>query len=170
MDTRQIASILHSCPTMSRVFRGVFPLDKIKSERGGSGIYVCNTHPSNKPGEHWIVIAISPETCGGEYFDSFGVPPQQQEFSDFLNKNTTSSSWMYNRERVQHPLSTVCGHYCVLYALNFARNRSMEHFLALFDSKNCFENDIIVHEYVKSAFGVNVPLIDVNMIANQIGY
>ncbi len=171
MDTRQIASILHSCPTTNSIFRGVFPLDKIKSEHGSSGIYVCNTHPSNKPGEHWIVIVISPNGGGGEYFDSFGLPPQHQEFSDFLNKNTSSSStWLYNHERVQHPLSTVCGHYCVLYALNFARNRNMEQFIALFDKKNCFENDIIVHEYVNSAFGVNVPLIDVNMIVNQLGY
>lgn len=171
MDTRQIDNILRYSPITSKVFRGVFSVDNIKSQQG-PGIYVCNTDPSDRPGKHWIVIGIPPENSDRvvEYFDSFGFPPQQQEFVDFLNNNTTSSSsWIYNTERIQHPLSTVCGHYCVLYAFNFAQNKSMAHFIARFDTKKVFENDIMVHE--RGMFArMDIPLIDVNMIVNQLGY
>ncbi len=160
MDTRQIASILHSCAATRRVFNGVFPVDRINSR--GPGLYVCNTDPSQQPGEHWVVMAIS-QNGRGEYFDSFGLPPQKEEFSQFLKKNT--STWTYNNQCIQHPLSTVCGHYCVLYALNYAKGRSMEYLLSKFDT-NLLENDSVVHEYVNSAFGVTVPLIDVDMFVN----
>ncbi len=159
MDTRQIASILYSRSATQSIFRGVYPLDRI-NQCQGQGVYVCNTDPSDKPGQHWVTIAIS-EDGSGEYFDSFGLPPQQEEFSQFLNKNT--STWTYNSGCLQHPLSTVCGHYCVLYVLNYAKGRSLDHLLAKFD-KNLLENDYVVHEYVNSAFGVNV------LIVNQFGY
>ena len=97
MDTSQIASILLSHPATSQVFRGVFPVDRLQSSRCGAaaGLYVCNTDPSDRPGQHWIVIAIAENARGfrhGEYFDSFGLPPLQPEFVKFLDKNTSSSS------------------------------------------------------------------------------
>ena len=165
MDTRQIASILLSHNQTQRVFRGVYSLDHI-NQCHGQGVYVCNTDPSDMPGQHWITVAIR-EDGSGEYFDSFGLPPQKEEFAKFLNKETRQ--WTYNAECLQHPLSTVCGHYCVLYVLNYAKGRNLDHLLSKFD-KNYLENDYVVHEYVSSAFGVNVPLLDVDMIVNQFGY
>ena len=94
MDTKQIVSILNSCTTTKRVFRGVYPLDHIKQGHG-PGVYICNTDPSDMPGEHWIVIALS-EDGTGEYFDSFGLPPLKPEFLKFLNKE--SHQWTYNSE------------------------------------------------------------------------
>ena len=49
----------------------------------GSGVYICNTDPSDIPGQHWIAIALS-KAGVGEYFDSVGLPPLKQEFSTFL--------------------------------------------------------------------------------------
>ena len=129
MDTGQIASILVSDSRTRRVFRGVYPLDRI-NQCHGQGVYVCNTDPSDMPGQHWITIAVR-EDGSGEYFDSFGLPPQKQEFAKFLNKETRQ--WTYNAECLQHPLSTVCGHYCVLYVLNYAKGRNLDHLLSKFD-------------------------------------
>ena len=165
MDTRQISSILSFCPLTKQNFRGVFPVDLI-NQNNEPGLYVCNTDPSHMPGQHWIVISISKNYIG-EYFDSFGFPPQKIEFLNFLNRNT--QRWTYNKKVLQHPFSTVCGHYCVLYALNYSKGLSLEYFSTLFN-KNLYENDIVVHEYVKSKFGVDVPLIDVDIIVNQLGY
>lgn len=165
MDSKQISSILQSCPTTSKDFRGVFPLDYLNKYQG-PGVYVCNTDPSHLPGQHWVVIAVSPYQKG-EYFDSFGLQPQKAEFLHFLKKNT--DLWTYNRKTIQHPFSTVCGHYCVLYALNFSKGLSMNHLLSHFN-ENLYENDSIVHDYVKSTFGIDVPLVDLDIVANQIGY
>ena len=165
MDTRQITSILNSCNTTKKIFRGVYPLDHI-NECHGSGVYICNTDPSDMPGQHWIAIALS-EDGEGEYFDSFGLPPLKQEFSTFLNKE--ARQWTYNSECLQHPLSTVCGQYCVLYVFNYAKGRNLNYFLSKFD-KNLLENDYFVHDYVNSAFGLDIPLLDVDMIVNQFGY
>ena len=164
MDSRQISNILHLCPVTKNDFRGVFPLDYI-TQSHGPGLYVCNTDPSNLPGQHWIVISVSNDR-EGEYFDSFGLAPQKEEFLHFLNKNT--DRWNYNKKPLQHPFSTVCGHYCILYALNFSKGMSMNNFLALFN-KNLYENDIVVHDYVKTTFGIDVPLVDLDIIVNQIG-
>ena len=165
MDSRQLTCILRSGEYTSKVFRGVYALNRINLCQG-PGLYICNTHPSHLPGEHWIAIGIY-ENNTGEYFDSFGLPPMKEEFLDFLNKNT--DDWTYNKQCIQHPLSTVCGHYCLIYGLYYARGLSMSKMLYVFD-EDLFNNDIIVHDFVCSTFNVNAPLIDVDMIVNQIGY
>jgi len=35
-------------------------------------LLVCNTDPSHRLGEHWVVIYVDDEGRYGEYFDSFG--------------------------------------------------------------------------------------------------
>ena len=91
----------------------------------------------------------------------------KEEFLDFLDKNT--DDWTYNKRCIQHPLSTVCGHYCLMYGLLFARGKPMTELLAIFN-ENLFNNDIVVHDVVCTVYDVNAPLIDINMIVNQIGY
>ena len=164
MDTRQITAILKGCKVTSSVFKGVYALDFVKHCHG-PGVYVCNTQPSSMPGEHWIVLCVTNDNKA-EYFDSFGFPPMKREFKQFLAK---TSDWSYNEDAIQHPLSTVCGHYCVLYAINFAKNRSIDEFMSMFGG-DVLENDKLVHDYVSSTFNIDVPLIDVNMITNQLGY
>ena len=56
-----------------------------------------------------------------------------------------------------------------IYAINFAKNRSIGDFMSMFGG-DALENDILVHDYVSSTFNIDVPLIDVNMITNQLGY
>lgn len=164
MNTIQITNILQRCKPTAKVFKGVFPLDLLNTAQG-PGVYVCNTHPSSMPGEHWVVICITKENIG-HYFDSFGLPPMKKEFRDFLAR---TRQWTFNKKPIQHPLSTVCGHYCVLYCINFAKNRTLDDFLLMF-GRNPFENDRYVHEYVSSTFNVHTRLIDVNIITNQFGY
>jgi len=55
-----------------RRFDGVVAADRLPNE---PRLLVCNTDPSYRPGEHWIVIYVDDEGRYGEYFDSFGRPP-----------------------------------------------------------------------------------------------
>ena len=44
--------------------------------------FVCNTHDSDQPGEHWIVMYI--DECG-DYLDPYGLEPEHTEFTNFIN-------------------------------------------------------------------------------------
>ena len=67
-------------------FRGVFASDELPICALTSSLYVCNTDPSTKGGEHWIVIYFD-EKRRAEYFDSFGMHPTVSEFEEFMTKN-----------------------------------------------------------------------------------
>jgi len=47
---------------------------------------VSNTHPSDKPEQHWVVIYVSDDGDYGEFFDSFGRPPADV-FNRYMNKH-----------------------------------------------------------------------------------
>jgi len=86
-------------------FCGVYSCDTLP--KTASGLIVCNTDPYDRPGEHWIAMYVDDE-CG-EYFDSFGHPPNKV-FKDFLNKHCTK--WIFNDRQLQSICSRFCGHYC----------------------------------------------------------
>ena len=54
------------------------------------------------------------------YFDAYGLPPLYCEFTRFLK------DFVYNDIQLQEPFSTVCGHYCVLFARYIFTGYSME--------------------------------------------
>lgn len=164
MDSRQITSILQSDPETGKVFRGVFPLDYIEACHR-PGIYICNTDPSHLPGEHWIVIGLS-EHNTAEYFDSFGQPPQHTQFKNFLLQN--AYDWTFNNKCIQHPFSVVCGQYCSLFALHYARGLPMSQFTGMF-YKTPIENDTLVYDYALAHFNRHMQLIDADIVVNQVG-
>jgi len=73
---------------------------------------VYNTHPSDVPREHWVVIYVSDDGDYGEFFHSFGRPPTA-EFEHYMNKHC--SKWTYNRNQLQSVASRFCGLYCACY-------------------------------------------------------
>ena len=77
MDTLIIRKLLSIFPC----FKGVYPLDLIPSVKKMPSAIIINTHPSHKPGEHWVCVLID-KYGFGEYFDSFGLPPLQLKIKD----------------------------------------------------------------------------------------
>jgi len=71
-------------------FDGVLSSDRLPSN---PRMLVSNTHPSDAPGEHWVVIYVSDDGDYGEFFDSFGRPTA--EFEHYMNRHC--SKWTYNR-------------------------------------------------------------------------
>ena len=74
--------------------------------------FVCNTHSSDKPRQHWICMFFTNDGRR-DYFGSYGLRPRHVEFVDFLK--STCVDWTVNERALQSPLCNVCGQDCVVY-------------------------------------------------------
>ena len=108
MNTVQIREALQQDPITSKKFCGVFPSDKLPQtvDRYPCG-FVANTDPSMEPGTHWVAFYF-PSEQKGEFFDSYGQPPEQ--YSDSFGDSLEPYEWQFNTRRLQSAWSDVCGH------------------------------------------------------------
>ena len=120
-------------------FDGVFSSDRLPTN---PKMLVSNTHPSDKPGEHWVVIYVSDDGNHGEFFDSFGRPPDDV-FDRYMNKHCRN--WTYNRNQLQSIASNFCSYYCACYCIFRSRNVDMTRFVRHFTNDTGL-NDLLVHE------------------------
>ena len=107
MQTDEISHLLSRDPLMCRTYDVVAKdslLDIIVDTYPAA--IVCNTHDSDRPGEHWVAMYVDTERRG-DYFDSYGLHPQHVGFVDFMTEHCTE--WSTNERTLQSPLSTVCG-------------------------------------------------------------
>ena len=162
MNSKQLVQILKE----NKEFIGVFPCDKIPKKVTTPVALIANTHPHSKPGEHWVAFYIDHDKTG-EYFDSYGRLPVLKEFKQFLNKN--SSYWLHNTERVQGPLSTVCGQYCIFYLVHrLCCDIPMHKIIKTFDTTDLVLNDELVTEFVNETYDSTHETYDIDFIVNQI--
>jgi len=117
MNTQEINDIFRRLTPDQ--FLGTFPLNHLPNlpplRHRGVG-FVVNTDDCQKPGEHWVAVYLYRQQGGdwfGEYFDSLGYYPPPS-IVQWL-KRTCSTRWIHNSVPLQHPLSVVCGCYCVYY-------------------------------------------------------
>ena len=82
MNELQIKRVLETDARTRDTFRGVYARNELPIREPTTSLYVCNTDPNHKPGEHWVTIYIDSDRRG-EYFDSFGMPPLFNEFLTF---------------------------------------------------------------------------------------
>ena len=138
MNTKEIDELLKA--TCKQDFQGVFSTDTLPSQ---PKLFVCNTDPSTKPGEHWIAIYVSKDGRG-EYFDSFGRKPEKH-FIGYLNEHCRN--WIYNKRQLQSIISSFCGYYCCLYCMYRCGGFDLNRVVNLFTTDTAF-NDSIVHAFV----------------------
>ena len=75
MQTDEISHLLSRDPLMCRTYDVVAKdslLDIIVDTYPAA--IVCNTHDSDRPGEHWVAMYVDTERRG-DYFDSYGLQP-----------------------------------------------------------------------------------------------
>jgi hypothetical protein len=137
MNTDQIDRILKRNVDC---FDGVFSCDRLPNE---PRLLVCNTDPSNRPGEHWIAICVD-YRGRGEYFDSFGREPSDN-FRRYMNRHCVN--WIYNDRQLQSVASRFCGHYCIYYCLLRSRGLDMRRIVGSFTNDTGF-NDVMVHAFI----------------------
>lgn len=123
-------------------FVGTFPKNTIPYVQKRPAMFVVNTHPSSKPGEHWVAVILINHSKA-EYFDSFGFPALDPEIRNYLTLH--SMNWQYSPRTLQHPLAATCGVFCCLFLLYRACGRSYDQFREIF-SLDLEQNESLVLE------------------------
>lgn len=148
MDSLDITKCLKKT-SRNKYSYGVFPCDKLPINLRKPALIVANTHPSFKPGEHWVAFYFD-EHGQAEYFDSYGLRPTNKYFKRFLNRNCVK--YGFNRQRLQSDFTSLCGNYCCIYLYNKARGIPLKKMLSQFDKKNYVKNDVKTKEKFKKYF------------------
>ena len=153
MWTNQIEDVLSKDVATRPVFGGVYPGDKLPARlHPGKRLYIANTDPAHKPGQHWVAFYFDPSgICS--YFDSYGLPPLRQSFVTFIERN--ACEWIYNNKRLQHARSNLCGHYCLFFAVHICRGDSMSKIVQQFDTDVKF-NVILVEDFINHYYDTKV--------------
>jgi hypothetical protein len=129
-------------------FRGVYMSDQLpfSSPPLPQSLYVCNTDPSDEPGQHQVVIYVE-KAERADYFDSLGCPPVVQHFRHFLDHNATT--WRCNTKPVQHPLSDACGHHCLFYSCHRCLHYDIDYIVHNMYTDDLRLNDQLVKDFVR---------------------
>ena len=163
MNNIQIEKLLYKHPIIKKYFKGALPADKFSAHTIKSDeYYILNLDPSWEPGSHWVSIKLCPEG-NNEYFDSYGWPPPYQHFKNILKE------YQLNTIQLQHPLTTVCGQYCIFYIWNrICVGTNIQEICNLFSKTNLVENDNAVNSTVEELFNTDLSVIDVSLLYHQI--
>lgn len=148
MNTIQLTCDMMQDKTLKKIFRGVFPADKLPKLKKPAMI-IANTDSSDQPGSHWVAFFL-PQKGPTEVFNSTGQGVENEYFIKFLENNC--KKFVFNKKRLQGNLSSTCGQYCAVYLYQRSRNMSFKKFLDLF-SNNFDENDEKILKLYKKIFG-----------------
>ena len=145
MNSSRLESLLQKDAKCKAMILGVFACDRLPKtfDKSKPALLVCNTDPHDKPGEHWVVLYIENPSYG-EYFDSFGEPPNAP-FRTFLHKHC--NRWIYTDRNLQSVISRFCGHYCIFYCIHRSRNKTINAITNML-SFDTGLNDYLVHNFV----------------------
>ena len=70
MNTKQLWNALSLNPVTNKYFDGIYSSDTLNEIREKPSLIICNTDPSDKPGEHWVLFFFSENSV--DFFDSLG--------------------------------------------------------------------------------------------------
>lgn len=146
LNTLDLEHFLNSDNLLLYNAGGVFPVDKLPHGSFSKKIFIINTDPSFLPGKHWVAVYF-PSNSLPEFFDSFGKAPShyhERIFNFLIEQN--SNGFVYNSKRLQSPLSSYCGLYCLYYLYFRIRGFSFENILERF-GQNLHHNDLIVSDF-----------------------
>ena len=124
MNTKQLWNALTLNPSTNKYFDGIFSVDTLKEIEEKPDLIICNTDPSYKSGEHWVLFFFSGNSV--DFYDSLGRETTYygSVFIDFI-KNFAYDFKQCLR-RMQPIQSDLCGHYCLYYAFAKCHGYSME--------------------------------------------
>ena len=148
----EIEAVLRKDAHVKRMFRGVFPIDLINQARfpkTGPSIFIVNSDRSNEPGEHWLCVYFM--SGKSEFMDSFGFPASHYpEIDTFIKRHCHVRK--HNTRMLQSVLSDTCGLYCIYYAIQKSRGRSLRSIIAPFHPLNQQKNDMKIRRLLRIKF------------------
>jgi hypothetical protein len=102
-----------------KYFLGVFSIDNLPKALKINFFFVCNTKPSNAPGEHWFCV-IKTQRNYIELFDSLGV---NEEKELFYKQNLHFRGFLtFNETPFQSNSSQNCGFFCLYFIFQRLHN------------------------------------------------
>ena len=151
LNNLQLDHLAGSHPKLARVFYGTVPCDRLprtlSQERPTA--YIVDTDPHDEPGRHWITIWT--EGNVSEVMDSYGLSLEVYGTTDpmmeWLNRHFKYQ--MHNGQSLQSLFSQSCGDYALMYLIDRAEGRSMQHFLNRFRRNDYVDNDHKVGQMMK---------------------
>ena len=147
MDSDQIETFMKQDEMISKIFRGVYPIDLIPNDLPRPSIIVVNQDNSTGMGTHWIVLHYKEDNMT-EHFDSVGKKPMKYIYNLLISKNM---SYMYNNKRVQNYGTNTCALFCLFYSFFSCRKVSFQHIMTMF-SDNLLANESIVIKFFLDNF------------------
>ena len=124
MNTKQLWNALCLNPTTTKYFDGIYSSDTLNEIKEKPDLIICNTDPSNKPGEHWVLFFFQENSV--DFFDSLGreIKYYGSVFLDFIANFVTNYKQCVKRTQLVN--SDLCGQYCLYYAYSKCNGLSME--------------------------------------------
>ena len=113
MNTQQLWFALSTNSQTKKFFDGVYAYDTGRDMVNEPSLIIVNTDPSNKPGQHWLLLFFHGGKC--QFFDSLGHEiehyPKLLKFVHIFTDRI-----LYSGKRIQPNNTSVCGQYCLFYA------------------------------------------------------
>lgn len=146
MNTLQLLHVIQVDPKSRTKFCGVYAADTLPNviHHYPCGLIV-NTDPISEQGSHWLAMYF-PSNDVGEFFDSYGYPPEfyKKNFKMFLNSHT--KTWTYNPRCLQSLNSSTCGQFCLYFIMNRNRGKTLQSIV------RSFSNDRSLNDHRVSVF------------------
>ena len=126
MNTKQLWCALTMNYYTNPHFDGIYSIDTLKNIKEKPELIICNTDPSDKPGEHWVLFFFDNDGSV-DFYNSLGrdINFYGSEFLDFVMKFATKNLKQC-MVRTQPINSSLCGQYCLYYALAKCLSYSMK--------------------------------------------
>ena len=108
MNTKQLWNALTHNPETNFYFDGIFSADTLNSITQRPELIICNTDPSDKPGEHWVLFFFKGKSV--DFYDSLGrdINYYGSLFLDFIKNFAHDYKQCIRRTQPIH--SSLCGH------------------------------------------------------------
>ena len=156
----EISSILQNCSVTNKYFKGIktrdihVPSNPVQNNKKIAA-YILNTGYA-RSGVHWVLALFTPSY--NIFFDSFGRSPSELFLETQVKQVNTSV--LYNIKPLQHPKSSVCGHWVIYYTYFLSKGLSLSKINSRFSSTDFRKNDKIVFNFVKKlAISCQAPLM-----------
>jgi len=159
--------LLKNKQSTKKYFRGVYPRDVLPKlgnrMPNEENFYIVNFDTADEPGSHWVGMCLR-RRGRNEYFDSYGLPPNYKEFTDFLGKG-----YVHSKPDLQHELTSVCGQWSVFYVVRRCQGMTMVKIGKMFSPKEQLVNDMMVNNSIETEFDLdNLEVVDVSFLKEQI--
>ena len=133
MNTKQLYFALSNNKITKGKFDGIFSKDTLQDIVTRPELIICNTDPSDKPGQHWVLFFFD-KKGNVEFFDSLGKPLRFYGKEFVMFAKMFSKNIKQNTKRIQPEKSALCGVYCLYYAYYRCKGYGMKCILKKMES------------------------------------